>query len=183
MKLTHREQRLKLVWILVIPFFVFAKPTPSLLFSGGVLSALGLLLRAWAAGSIFKDQALAVRGPYRFVRHPLYSGSFLLGIGLLTASGSWGLGVLFLTFFAWSYSRTLREEQETLEERFGREYAEYRASVPAFFPKLRRGPPPAGSVERFRWSLYLHNREWQAALGTVAGFAILVLKLLANSAP
>lgn len=181
MKLSHREQRLKLVWFLVLPFVLLAKSTPSLLLFGGVLSVLGLLLRGWAAGSILKDELLAVGGPYRFIRHPLYLGSFLLGSGLMTAGGSCVLAFLFLAFFAWSYSRTLREERGALEQRFGKEYTDYRASVPAFFPRLGRAPIPESSVQGFRWRLYLHNKEWQAALGTAGAFGILWLKLLVAS--
>jgi protein-S-isoprenylcysteine O-methyltransferase Ste14 len=183
LKLTHREQRLKLVWVLALPFFLLARPTPSLLLSGCLLSSLGLLLRGWAAGSIHKDKALAVGGPYRFLRHPLYLGSFLLGVGLVTASGSWILLALLLAFFGWSYSRTLREERETLEETFGEEYRAYRTAVPALVPRIRPRADAAPLGQGFRWSLYLHNKEWEAALGTVAAFVILSFKLVAFPTP
>ena len=122
MGLTLRDQRLRLVWLLVIPFFVFARPTPRLLVSGATVATLGLLLRGWAAGSILKDELLAVEGPYRIIRNPLYLGSFLLGLGAVVAGGSFSFLSLFLLFFTWSYARTLRAERKTLEETFGPAY-------------------------------------------------------------
>ncbi len=67
-------------------FFVFARPRPLTLFVGGAIALLGLGLRAWAAGHIRKNAALATSGPYAYTRNPLYLGSFLLGVGFSIAS-------------------------------------------------------------------------------------------------
>ena len=151
------------------------------------MSAFGLLLRAWAAGCILKDQVLALGGPYRFIRNPLYLGSFFLGSGAVVAGGSWPFLLLFFVFFVWSYSRTLRAEKNLLEEKFGRAYLAYRASVPGFLPRLRpkrwsrgEGVPCSGSGtarrQGFRWELYFRNKEWQAALGAGTAFGLLAAK-------
>jgi hypothetical protein len=102
---------------------------------------------------------------------------------LVTASGSWPLLILLLAFFGWSYSRTLREERKTLEEKFGEEYRAYRTAVPAVVPRIGRRADPPPLQQGFRWILYLRNKEWEAALGTAAAFAILSLKLVAFPAP
>jgi hypothetical protein len=200
---------LRLVWLFVIPFLALSRPTPGLLLPGGVLATTGLLLRGWAAGSILKDQVLAVGGPYRFIRNPLYVGSFLLGAGAVAAGGSIPLVVLFLFFFSWSYGRALRAERTALRETFGPAYEAYRTSVPAFLPRfplgsqprdpgargpgVRPGPDPVGGESPggfqswggeedllgghgFSWRLYLRNKEWQAALGTIAVFGFLVVR-------
>jgi hypothetical protein len=54
------------------------------------------------------------------------------------------------------------------------EYAAYAERVPALVPRM------AGerSREPFRWSLYVKNREYQAAAGFLAGAMLLVWKAL-----
>jgi hypothetical protein len=187
LELTLRDQRLRMAWLLVVPFLFFSRPRPDLLLAGAALSAFGLLLRGWAAGCILKDQALALDGPYRFIRNPLYLGSFFLGLGAVLAGASWPFFILFVGFFVWSYSRTLRVEKDVLEERFGKAYLEYRASVPGFvprlLPKLRNpgeGAPRSATRtpcrQGFRWQLYFRNREWQATLGAGTAFGFLAVK-------
>ena len=91
-----RALRLKFVWLLVLPFLWFARPTLSLLAWGAPLAVLGLLLRAWAAGTIVKERELTTTGPYSHLRHPLYLGSLFIG-----AVGDWAslptaIALLFL---------------------------------------------------------------------------------------
>jgi hypothetical protein len=197
MKLTLRRQRLKLVWILVVPFLYLARPTPTVLICGAALAVSGAAMRAWAAGSIRKNRDLSVAGPYAFTRNPLYLGSFFIGLGFTVAGGQWLFVVAFLLFFSWIYVKTMRAEARSLEDLFGDTYREYRAEVPVFLPRLTpyrpgRGevnaPPPAdarGSVSEavrneggFSFAQYVGNREWEAALGIVAGFAFLVIKMM-----
>src|SRR6478609_1801024 len=45
---------------------------------GELLILCGLLIRAWAAGTLKKQKQLATTGPYALVRHPLYLGSVLM---------------------------------------------------------------------------------------------------------
>ena len=81
------------------------------------------------------DHTLVVSGPYRWVRHPLYTVAiaFWLGISLFTAKwillGLVGLMVVFLMI------RTPREEANLLE-RFGDEYRDYRSRTGRYIPKL-----------------------------------------------
>ena len=48
--------------------------------------------------------------------------------------------------------------------------------VPALWPKLT----PLRRVERFRWDLYVRNREYQALIGFVVGAAYLVARVLVH---
>lgn len=185
--LTLRQLRLRVVWLLVVPFLLFASPTRDALIGGAVLALVGLAIRAWSAGTIHKDQSLTTSGPYAFSRNPLYLGSFLLGLGVTVAGGHWIWPVLFLAFFALVYGRTMSEEARLLGELFPDRYPEYRAAVPAFLPRLtpwradgakadgdgETAPAPAA----FEWSRYRAYREWEALLGTVAAFALLAARL------
>ncbi len=197
MSATFRRERLSIAWLLAPPFLLFSRPTTISLCLGALLALAGLGVRAAAANHIHKDRFLAVSGPYGRVRHPLFLGSFLVGLGLVAASGWVAFLPLFLLLFAWLYGRAVQAEEAGLDERFGWRYRDYRARVPAFLPGLRRpetsgvGPdcndagsrtgesaaagfppdphlPPAGPLR-----LYRRNKEWQAALGVALGFALL----------
>ena len=133
-RLTLRQIRLRLVWLLILPFFWFAQPTPRLLLFGGALGLVGLIVRGWSAGSIQKDRVLATAGPYAHTRNPLYFGSFLLGLGAVVAGGRWIFAVLFLGFFFTVYRAAMREEAAGLQERFGPEYAGVRGPGPPVRP-------------------------------------------------
>jgi len=180
---SHRTQRLRLTWILVVPFLYFATPTWTSLWGSFLLVVPGLLLRAVSAGYIEKDRVLTVVGPYAYLRHPLYLGSFLVGLGLCLAGGiGWFLPV-YLICFVLLYGRTIRIEDRDLAENFGETYGEYRRRVPAFLPRraLSHGQnlhvQGETSRERFAPALFLRNREWEAVLGVFCGWALLLLKL------
>jgi len=173
---TLRAQRLRWAWLLAFPFLVLSRPSPRGLLIGALISFAGLLLRAWAAGFIHKDQLLAVGGPYARLRHPLYVGSFLLGLGLAFAGGRVWIPVVFLCLFAWLYRRTILVEEAELARRFGKDYESYRGRVPPFFPRLLPHPTSPPSPPFQRW-LYRRNKEWQAALGALLGYGLLWAKM------
>jgi len=177
-----RGIRTRAAWLLVVPFFLLATPTWGGLVVGGLIAALGLAVRAWAAGTIRKDESLTTSGPYAVVRHPLYLGSFLIGIGLALGGGHWAWPAAVVVFFAIVYPPTVREEAERLTELFGHAYVRYAARVPALLPRLRTSAPSAERARRapeegrFSWRQYARNREWEALLGAAAAFAVLALR-------
>lgn len=176
-----RWLRLRAVWLLVIPFLWLARPTPGLLALGAVLALAGLWLRGWAAGVIRKEKDLSTGGPYAHTRNPLYLGSFLLGLGVVAAGGRWYFVPLFLLFFFLVYGRTMRGEEELLEGLFGDRYRRYARHVPLFVPRptpYRAEESATMEEEGFSVARYRRNREWEAALGAVAGFAFLAAKML-----
>ena len=172
-KLSLRTQRLKLTWLLALPFLWLARPTATLLLVGLLVALPGLLLRALAAGHIEKDRILATTGPYAHLRHPLYLGTFFVGAGLVVAGGRWILFPVFLGLLALVYTRTIRAEEEELARLFGDVHRAYRSRVPALIPRIRRG---AG--RGFSGRLYLRNREWEASAGLMGGLILLWLKLV-----
>ncbi len=172
-----RKLRLKAVWLIVVPFFVFARPTPLVVAVGGALAVVGIWIRGWSAGTIHKDTDLTTTGPYAHTRNPLYVGSFFLGAGVALAGGHWIWPVIFLLFYTAVYTRTMAAEARLLTEVFGDRYREYAAHVPGFVPRLTPYRPGHGDdAPGFRWSQYRRNREWEAALGAVAAFTLLLAK-------
>jgi protein-S-isoprenylcysteine O-methyltransferase Ste14 len=179
--LTLRKVRLRLVWLVVLPFFWFARPTPLLLGVGGALAVAGLMIRASAAGVIRKEKQLATSGIYGHTRNPLYLGSFFLGLGVTIAGGQWVFVALFMVFFIGVYGRTMKGEAELLEGLFGEAYRHYAANVPLLVPRVTayRAPgTPEGSGSGFDVERWRGNKEYEALLGAVVAFAILALRMV-----
>ena len=151
-------------------FIWLARPAYAALSIGVPVSALGLLLRGWAAGHLVKNERLAVTGPYAYVRNPLYLGTLLIAAGLVIASRRPLLGLIFGAAFLLIYLPVIELEEQHLWKLFP-DYAGYAARVPLLWPRF--GPAEKG---RFRWELYLRNREYQALLGFLAGVLVLVWK-------
>jgi len=160
-------------FLLVALFAWFSDPTPASLAVGIPLSIAGLALRAWAAGCLDKDRSLAASGPYAYLRNPLYVGTLTVAAGLVVASRSAGLGLLFAAVFAFVYLPRIQLEEQHLRRLFP-EYAGYADRVPALLPRLR--PLPHAASETFSFARYLHNREYQAALGFTLGVLFLLWK-------
>jgi protein-S-isoprenylcysteine O-methyltransferase Ste14 len=140
--------------------------------AGVTVAVVGLLIRAWAAGHIVKNDRLATTGPYAHTRNPLYFGSFLLAAGCALAV-HWGLLVAVAVFWLAVYAPVIRRERDFVSARFPDAYAEWARHVPAFVPRLtpwrgRGDPRVAADAPPFDLRLYLHHREWQAALGFAA---------------
>lgn len=156
-------------------FLILARPRPVTLLVGALISLFGLSLRAWAAGHIKKNDALAISGPYAYTRNPLYLGSFFLGLGFTIGSGRWLLGLLFAALFLGIYLPVMRVESRTMAQLFGDSYEPYAAAVPLFFPRLT---PYHTNVTKTRFdrSLYMRYREYEAALGLLVAWALLIIK-------
>jgi len=162
-------------FVMVAAFAWFSRPALHSLVLGVPVSLLGLALRAWAAGCLAKNQALATGGPYAYTRNPLYLGTLLVAAGLTVASRSVGLGVLFAAVFVLVYLPVIQLEEQHLRKLFPA-YPFYATSVPALWPRLPRGP--AWNSPPFEWRLYWKNREYQAAAGFAVGMLFLLWKAL-----
>jgi protein-S-isoprenylcysteine O-methyltransferase Ste14 len=177
MKSSLKRLRLRLPWLAVPLVLWLAEPTVVSLAVGGVLAILGLTMRAWAAGTLVKNAELSTDGPYAFTRNPLYVGSLLIGLGISVATLNILVIALTVVVFALLYSRTMRDEERLLADLYGDRYREYRRAVPAFFPRLTPYRPDQ-TRRGFDVSRYLHNREYQSALGVAAMMIALVLDLI-----
>jgi protein-S-isoprenylcysteine O-methyltransferase Ste14 len=110
---------------------------------GAALTFAGLSFSVWARFVIAdnwssdvqlkRDHELIVKGPYRWVRHPIYTGLLLAFIGSALAVGEWR-GVLAVAIVAASFWRKLKLEEQLMRRQFGETYARYAARVPALIP-------------------------------------------------
>ena len=74
------------------------------------------------------------RGPYRFVRNPMYTGVLMVGLSLGLALGTWLVPVSAGLMFTLLALRT-KTEEKYLIERFGDQYRTYMARVGRFLPR------------------------------------------------
>jgi protein-S-isoprenylcysteine O-methyltransferase Ste14 len=162
--------------LLVVGVFLAARPTVRSLLIGAGIAFLGLAIRAWAAGHIQKEKTLAISGPYRHTRNPLYVGNFVLGIGVTAAAATWWALGLFLLYFGLFYPPVILEERERMKRLFPAAYAEYTSRVPLFFPRFK--PARGINAGPFRWALYKKNREPRALVGTAIVWVVLIAKML-----
>jgi protein-S-isoprenylcysteine O-methyltransferase Ste14 len=84
------------------------------------------------------DATLVTHGPYRLVRHPLYSAGFLAVLGMALSVQSIPLMVAVLLLVGWIPRRAEREEAN-LTASFGDAYRAYREQTGRFIPRLIAG--------------------------------------------
>ena len=142
-----------------------AQPTPRSVLLGMSIAAVGELLRIWASGHIDKGREVTRSGPYRFIRHPLYVGSAIMGLGFIVAARSWAAGFLVASYLGLTLTAAIRTEEAVLDARFQGEYAAYREgltpAVPRSFSLARLGS----------------NREYRAVAGFLLAIGLLVLRI------
>ena len=107
------------------------------------ICVLGLMVSIWSRKALGTEWSrdvelkqghrLVERGPYAFVRHPIYTGHLLMGLGTAIGSGQMvafaGLALFFVGFWI-----KLRQEEKLLVRSFPEEYPAYRARVRALVP-------------------------------------------------
>ena len=157
-------------------FLYFSRPIPYLLGAGLLVACVGLAVRIWAAGHLEKWRRLAVHGPYRFTRNPLYFGSFLMALGFTLTSGRFFLLILFLLLFVLLYRPVMRREEKELCDEYGEDYLSYREQVPLFLPGRPR-PDSGDEAAPFSWIRVWENREYNAIVGYFIISLLLCLKL------
>ncbi len=116
---------------------------PACAYAGAALCALGLLFAIWARWTLagnwssnvtFKHgHELIVRGPYRFVRHPIYTGLLLMALGTALVEGLAGAFAGVLLFFVGFWIK-LRLEEQMMTRHFPSEYPPYKSRVKALIP-------------------------------------------------
>ncbi len=164
--------RIQAGYILIILFIIFSEYRKKYFLSGMILTVFGLMYRLWASGYITKNRSMASGGPYLLSRHPLYFGSFLMGLGFSLMCGKIILLFVFIVFFLISYFPLMKDEEKKLIEIFGEEYLNYMNNVPMFFPYWSSFVSSAS----FKLELVLKNKEYRAWTGFLVFLAILLLK-------
>ena len=163
-----RVARVRVVagFVVSVAAFWLARPTWQSLAVGGTVGLVGESLRLWAAGHLEKEREVTSSGPYRWMRHPLYVGSVLLGIGFAAAARHAAVALLVVLYLGIWLSVAVRLEETVLRAKFGDEYGRYVEG--ADVPTSRRF-----SLDRLR-----RNGEPKTVLGVVVAQAVLAAKIM-----
>ena len=146
--------------------FWLARPSWLSLGLGATAALVGESLRVWAAGHLEKGKEVTTSGPYRWMRHPLYIGSSLLGAGFAAASRHPVAAALVVVYLAGSLWVAARLEEATLRVKFGDAYDRYLAGT-------------AGATHRpYALDRARRNGEVQTVLGVLTALAMLAMKVL-----
>ncbi len=129
---------------------------------GVVFMIAGLLMRLWSNGYAIKLEKLTTSGPYAFLRNPLYLGTGLIILGVAVMLKIILVGVIFFGILAAVYTRTIRNEEKMLTDKFGAAYLDYRSKVPAMWPTFH--PYAGGEKWPFSWARLWQSREHKLML-------------------
>ena len=97
----------------------------------------------WALGSNFSTtlhvrdaHTLVEHGPYRWVRHPMYTVLYLQAIGLLLLTANLFIGGIYLLALTLVVISRVNNEEQAMIEKFGEEYRRYMLRTGRFLPKV-----------------------------------------------
>jgi len=126
-------------------FFFHLKGVPSspmAQVAGVLLCALGLAFAIWARMhlgrnwgmpmSVRENPELVTSGPYRLVRHPIYSGALLAMLGSFLVAGRFWLFIFLVSTAYYIYSAT--REEKVMTQEFPDRYPEYKKGTKMLIP-------------------------------------------------
>jgi len=112
---------------------------------GALLTMLGVAFACWAryvlgrnwnsVVQVKQDHELIQSGPYRWVRHPIYTGLLLAFVGTAMAIGEWR-GLICVVIVAVSFWFKLKLEERWMRDNFGVAYENYMQRTKALIPGL-----------------------------------------------
>src|SRR5262249_58084012 len=121
-------------------------------------AACGEALRVWAAGHLNKAREVTSSGPYRWLGHPLYVGSSIMGVGLAVACANVTVAVLIAVYLATTLTAAIKSEEAYLRRPFGQQYELYRQGIAA------RRASPGSAARRFSLRQAVANRAHRAVI-------------------
>jgi protein-S-isoprenylcysteine O-methyltransferase Ste14 len=82
------------------------------------------------------EHTLVTRGPYRWVRHPMYTVLYIHFLAVLLLTRNWLVGGVFLLAMTLIIAQRLKHEEATMIEKFGDAYRDYMRRTGRFLPRL-----------------------------------------------
>ncbi len=137
------------IFLAIILSFYFAGAhiaiLPGWVFSLGiVLIILGIILRQWSMailGRYFsavlgtqEGQQVIEKGPYKYIRHPSYTGALIIFIGLGLALQSGAAVLTLILLFSLAYGYRIHVEEKALISELGEPYIEYKKRTKRLIP-------------------------------------------------
>jgi protein-S-isoprenylcysteine O-methyltransferase Ste14 len=112
--------------------------------AGAALSGFALLQWAhqalgnnWSdAPRLVKGQVLVTGGPYRWIRHPIYTAFLLIMSATLFLSANWFIGILWVGMTALEVLSRIKYEEALMAETFGEQYRAYTLRTGRLLPRF-----------------------------------------------
>jgi protein-S-isoprenylcysteine O-methyltransferase Ste14 len=137
-----------MLWPALLGFAQFSLPAWAQWLGVG-LGAASLPLIAWvqwALGANFAtvlhvrdEHTLVTHGPYRWVRHPMYTVLYMHGLAALLLTANWLIGGVYLAALTLIVGTRVRREEAAMAEKFGPAYREYMGRTGRFLPRYSAG--------------------------------------------
>jgi hypothetical protein len=148
-----------------------ARPTARTIVAGASIALIGECLRIWASGHLNKAREVTISGPYRWLAHPLYVGSSIVGVGLAAAANSVPVAIVIALYLVVTLTAAIKNEEAFLQHAFGDRYDGYRSG---------RANAVRGAKRRFSLAQAKANHEHRAVIGVAVAVLLLVLKATYN---
>jgi protein-S-isoprenylcysteine O-methyltransferase Ste14 len=139
--------------------------------AGFTLCMLGQAVRFWAWGSnaAAGKHGLRDRGPYALMRHPLYSGNFLIVLGTVVVFNNVWVYPLLLLPFAGLYRVIAKADETQMVWWLGDQYHNYKNhELPRFLPALHKFGAAVRTTSPFGWRL-AWRKEYGSCCAWMAG--------------
>lgn len=108
------------------------------------MALVGWGMRVWAQQALGRyfigevavqpEQPVVQHGPYRWVRHPAYTGGFLASVGLGLMLSTWLGALVSAGMLIWAYAVRVPREEQLLVEQLGEPYRAYMQRTRRFVP-------------------------------------------------
>lgn len=110
-------------------------------FFGIILIIKGIYFRMASRGhkKVHSDngEGLVKTGLYKYMRNPMYLGSFMIGMGFSLILWPWWMSPIFALLFYLRFQKEIVNEEEKLTKIFGDEYKDYCKKTPRIFPRYK----------------------------------------------
>ena len=140
-----------IIFLSIITAIIFASMNIAILpawffYPGIIVMILGIIFRQWSIavlGRFFsgtvgtqEGQKVVEKGPYKYIRHPSYTGALLILIGIGLALQSWGAVITLILLFSLAYGYRIHIEEKVLISELGDPYIEYKKRTKKLIPYI-----------------------------------------------
>jgi protein-S-isoprenylcysteine O-methyltransferase Ste14 len=112
---------------------------------GALLALISLLLFIWVHRNlggyftvnlkVYREHKLVDTGPYRWVRHPMYTAFYLLHIAAFLMTANWFIGITWMAGLTVIVLVRIWREEKMMLQIFGEDYRAYMNRTGRFWPK------------------------------------------------
>lgn len=135
---------LSLFSLFIFPYLEIGKLNPNFTYLGIFVMIFGFILRQWSIqilGKLFtpvisikENHKLIIKGPYKYIRHPSYSGLLMELLGASLAVFNWISFILTFCFMLPTLIYRIGAEEKELTKKFGRDYIDYKDKTKMLIP-------------------------------------------------